>query len=78
MSSGQSSKAAAEAWALTQIEGGKLPASPVGNIPLRQFSANFLSWGKCDYITRRPAEGNSIGRTYAEGRRKYIEYFLRS
>ena len=76
VSSEQTSRAAAEAWALAQIEGGKVPASSAGNITLKQFSANFFVWGKCDYIKRRLAEGKSIGRTYAEGRRKYIETYI--
>jgi hypothetical protein len=66
VSSEQTSRAAAEAWALAQIEGCKVPASSAGNISLKQFSANFLVWGKCDYIKRR----------LAEGRRKYIEKLI--
>ena len=76
VSSKQTSRAAAESWALAQIEGGKVPASSAGNITLKQFSANFFVWDKCDYIKRRLAEGKSIGRTYAEGRRQYIVKFI--
>jgi hypothetical protein len=75
-SSGQTSRAAAEAWALAQIEGGRVPASSAGNVTLKQSSANFFVWGKCEYIKRRLAEGKSIGRTYTEGRRKYIESYI--
>jgi len=32
--------------------------------------------GKCNYIKRRLAEGKSIGRTHAEGRRAYIKKFI--
>jgi len=76
VSSGQTSRAAAETWALSQIEKGKVPAASVGNITLAQFSANWFVWGKCDYIKRRLAEGKSIGKTYAEGRRGYVEKFI--
>jgi hypothetical protein len=75
-SSGQTSRAAAETWALTEIQKGRVPISGEGNMTFAQYARDWFVWDRCPYIKRRLAEGRSIGRSYAEGRRKYIEKFI--
>lgn len=76
VSSGQRSKAAAETWALSQITRGKVPFSSEGNVTFEQYARDWFVWDRCPYIKRRLAEGKSIGRSYAEGRRRYIERYI--
>jgi hypothetical protein len=48
----------------------------VENITLAQFSAKWFVWGRCDYVKSRLDKGTSIGKTCAEGCRRYIEKFI--
>jgi integrase len=75
-SSSQTSRAAAETWALAEIQKGKVPLTGEGNMTFAQYSRDWFVWDRCPYIKRRLAEGKSIGRSYAEGRRKYIENYI--
>ncbi len=66
-SSGQSSKSAAEVWAIEQLSKGIIPSR--ANLTFIKFAESWFIWGKCEYIQRKLDRGISISRGYADTRR---------
>lgn len=66
-SSGQSSKSAAEVWAIEQLAKGIIPTK--ANLTFSRYAEPWFIWGKCEYIQRKMDRGISISRGYADTRR---------
>jgi integrase len=75
ISTGQSSKAAAERWCIEFLKkGGTLPTG--GRLTFEQFAADWWIYDRCPYIKGRTARGFHISRGYARVRRSYLERYL--
>jgi integrase len=70
MSTGMSSKSAAESWAFAYIQEGKTGTKRT--LGFTQYSQNFFVWGKCPYIESQIARGQPISRGYADALRSYL------
>lgn len=72
-SSRQTSRGAAQAWAVQQIKEGKVVVK--GNLTFDQWVKKWgwWQWGQCRYLRRRQTEGSPIGRSYANIAGGYLE-----
>ena len=70
-STGQTAKAAAEAWAYEQLKNGRVVTRK--NITFGQYARDWWVWDHCTYIRSRRARGANISRGYADARRTYLE-----
>ena len=70
MSTGQTSKAAAETWAVEQIKRGLITTQR--NITFGQYAQDWWIWGKCSYIQGRLTRGTNLSRSYADSMRTYL------
>jgi hypothetical protein len=73
-STGQTSKAAAEAWAYEQLKNGRIITKK--NITFAQYAQDWWVWDRCLYIKSRLARGANISRGYADSMRTYLEKHL--
>jgi integrase len=71
VSSGQTSKAAAETWAIEQLKRGLI--TPDKDITFAQFARDFWVWDRCAYVKSRHARGADISRRYVESMRGYLQ-----
>ncbi len=70
-STGQTSSSAAETWLKERLKAGTLQR---GSDPLfEDYTASWWKWGECPYVLRRLARGRTIGRTYVEICRGYLD-----
>jgi len=75
ISTGQTSKTAAEHWAQDFLrKGGSLPTQ--GRLTFEQFSENWWDYEVCPYIKGRTARGFHISRGYARVRLSYLQRYL--
>jgi integrase len=75
LSTGQTSKTAAENWAREFLrKGGSLPTQ--GRLTFAQYAEKWWIYDECPYITGRIARGFHISRGYARVRRSYLERYL--
>lgn len=72
-STGQTSRGAAEGWAVKQLREGKVVTRT--SMTLSQWVERAQWWepGKCRYMKRREAEGAPIGKTYASIAKGYLK-----
>ena len=73
-STGQTSKAAAEAWAYEQLKNGRVITKK--NITFGQYARDWWIWDRCLYIRSRLACGTNISRGYADSMRTYLEQHI--
>jgi len=72
ISTGQTSKGAAEAWAIDFLrKGGSLPTQ--GRMTFEQYAADWWIYDKCPYIKGKLARGFNISKGYAVVRRSYLD-----
>lgn len=69
-STGQTSKLAAEAWAIARIREGNI--APSAQKTFGQFSEPWWVWDQCPYIARKLARGKTLSRSYADTQRTYL------
>jgi len=69
-STGQTSKPAAEAWAIEQLRQGLITTKK--NITFGQYAADWWVWDRCRYIKGRLARGARISQDYVDGMRIYL------
>lgn len=75
LSTGQTSKTAAENWARQFLrKGGSLPTQ--GRLTFSQYVEKWWLYDECPYIKGRIARGFHISRGYARVRRSYLERYL--
>ncbi len=79
ISTGQTSKSAAETWAIDFLrKGGSLPTA--GRQTFGQYSADWWRWEgekpQCPYIKGKLARGFNISRGYAAVRRSYLDRYV--
>ena len=67
ISTGQTSKAAAENWAIEQMNKGFIVKKR--NVTLVQYAKDWWIWGKCKYTKSKIARGHSISRSYVNSSR---------
>jgi len=70
-STGQTSKGAAEAWAIEQLRKGLISANK--NITFSQYAQNWWIWEKCGYVKGKLARGSRISRGYVDAMRGYLD-----
>jgi len=70
-STGQTSKSAAEAWAIEQLKKGIIPTEK--NISFGKFAENFWVWDCCSYVKSRLRRGAKISRHYVDDMRTILE-----
>ena len=63
-SSGQTSRAAAERWAVKHLKNGT--ATDKRDIPFASFAENFWVWDKCKYLRVQLARGKTLSQRYAD------------
>jgi len=69
-SSGQTSRAAVETWAVEQLKRGLVVQNR--RITFEQFAKNWWIWDRCDYIRGQILRGARISRGYADSMRTYL------
>ncbi len=75
ISTGQSSKSAAERWAFDFLKkGGSLPTQ--GRLTFEQYAADWWIFEKCPYCRAKMARGFHISRAYAAVRRSYLNRYV--
>ena len=70
-STGQTSKSAAEAWAIEQLHQGQIIIKK--NVTFSQYAQDWWTWDKCKYINGKIARGSRISRDYTDGMKTYLE-----
>ncbi len=70
-STGQTSKSAAEAWAIEKIRRGVIISDK--NITFEKYAENWWIWDKCTYVKHRLARGANISRGYVDSMRGYLD-----
>ena len=71
VSTGQTSKAAAETWAIEQIKRGIITSDK--NITFAQYAQSWWVWDECSYVKSRIARGATITRSYVDSMRGYLQ-----
>lgn len=75
VSTGQTSKSAAETWAIDFLrKGGILPTQ--GRMTFAQYAEGWWLWGRCPYIKGKIARGFHISPGYAAVRRSYLVHYV--
>lgn len=75
ISTGQTSKGAAERWAIDFLKkGGSLPT--VGRMTFAQYADGWWEWDRCPYIKGKLARGFNISRGYAVVRLSYLKRYV--
>jgi integrase len=69
-STGQTSKAAAETWAVEELKKGLVKTQR--NILFSQYAEDWWIWDKCSYIKGRIARGATLSRSYTDSMRTYL------
>jgi len=67
---GQTSKSAAETWAIEQLKKGVITSDK--NITFAQFAKDWWIWDKCPYVKGRIARGANISRDYTDSMKSYL------
>lgn len=70
VSSGQTTKKAANNWAIKQISSGKIARK--SHLNFSKFTKNWFIWNKCPYIALRLRKGKRFSRSHADGRRRIL------
>jgi len=70
ISSGQTSKAAAERWAIDRLKKGFLPLN--SHLTFDRYASKWWIWGECAYIKGKLARGAFISKGYAATERSYL------
>lgn len=71
VSTGQTSKAAAERWAIQRLRSGTIPIR--SNLTFDRFAKPWFVWDQCSYIRRKQDRGTRISRQYADTRRIFLK-----
>lgn len=72
-SSGQTSKAAAEAWAYNEITCGRIKYK--SNLTFTEYADNWFIWDKCEYLKRKRIRG-SVSRSHVDSQRRLLEKYI--
>lgn len=73
-SSGETSKLAAEAWAIDQLNRGLITTNE--RLLFAEFAKSWWVWGECKYLEGKLARGKSISRSYADAQRSYLVHHI--
>ncbi len=71
MSTGQTSKTAAEIWAIEQLKKGIITTNK--NITFAQYAQDWWLWEKCKYVKGKRVRGSDISRDYVDSMRSYLQ-----
>lgn len=70
-STGQTTKARAEAWAYEELKNGHIRS--VKNITFGEYAKDWWIWDRCDYVKGRALRGRPLSRYYVDTMRGYLE-----
>jgi len=74
ISSGQTSRAAAEVWAHEQLKKGIITTEK--NITFGKYTQDWWLWDRCPYIQSRLLRGRRLSRRYADLMRAHLEHHI--
>ena len=70
MSSGMTTKKAADKWAIVKLSSGNFSRKSKHNFS--QYTKNWFVWDKCAYIKLMQGKGKRFSRSYADNRRGFL------
>jgi len=73
-SSGQTSKAAAEVWAVEQIKKGTI--TNTRDITFGKYAENWWIWDQCRYVKNQLARGKRLSRRYIDEMRSLLDNYI--